>query len=245
MLSGLWYNIENTGDLLDGGLSQAKGAYTMEQQLVRVVLADDHAMVRKGIRDFLEEDPTIRVVAEASDGEQAVAAVERENPDVAIFDIQMPRLSGLDAALQVRQKRPQVHILMLTAYEDEPYVIAALRTGASGYLLKTAGSEELVRAVHAIADGETALSPAVAKKMVQRTFGGVSNDPAFEPLTERELQVLRFAAKGLGNRQIAIELGISDRTVQGHLANVYDKLHVSTRTEAVLAAVRSKWISLD
>jgi DNA-binding NarL/FixJ family response regulator len=185
----------------------------MEQRTVRVVLADDHAMVRKGIRDFLEEDPTIKVVAEASDGEQAVAAVEREQPDVAIFDIQMPRLSGLDAAQRVRQRLPAVRVLMLTAYEDEPYIIAALRAGVSGYLLKTAGSEELVRAVHSVADGETALSPAVARKMVQRTFGGDSAEHVSEPLTERELEVLRFAAKGLGNRQIAQELGISDRTV--------------------------------
>ncbi len=217
----------------------------MEQPIVRVVLADDHAMVRKGIRDFLEEDPTIRVVAEASDGEQAVAAVAHEDPDVAVFDIQMPRLSGLDAAQQVRQKQPRVHVLMLTAYEDEPYIIAALRAGASGYLLKTAGSEELIRAVHAVANGDTALSPAVAKKMVQRTLGGESAEPAIEPLTERELEVLRYAAKGLSNRQIAIGLGISDRTVQGHLANIYDKLQVSTRTEAVLAAVRAKWIALE
>jgi DNA-binding NarL/FixJ family response regulator len=217
----------------------------MGQPPIRVVLADDHAVVRKGIRDFLEEDGTIHVVAEANDGEEAVALIAREQPDIALLDIQMPRLSGLDAARRVRKESPQVRILMLTAYEDEPYIMAALQAGVNGYLLKTASSDELVHAVLAVAKGETALSPTVAKKLVQRAYGGALMAEAMEPLSERELQVLRLAAKGMGNRQIAAELSISDRTVQGHLANIYEKLHVSTRTEAVLAAVRAKWISLE
>ncbi len=217
----------------------------MDQRLIRVVLADDHAVVRQGIRNFLEEDPAIRVVAEANDGEEAVAYVAREHPDLVLLDVQMPRLNGLDAARRIRQTLPKVRVLMLTAYEDEPYILAALQAGVSGYLLKTASSDELVRAVHAVADGETALSPAVAKKMVQRTLGMGSREQATEPLTERELGILQLAAKGMGNRQIAAALGISDRTVQGHLANIYDKLQVSTRTEAVLAAVRYKWITLE
>ena len=212
---------------------------------IRVVLADDHAVVRKGMREFLEEDASIRVVGEANDGEEAVALIAREQPDIALLDIQMPRLSGLDAARRVRKESPQVRVLMLTAYEDEPYIMAALQAGVNGYLLKTASSDELVHAVHAVAEGETALSPAVAKKLVQRAYGGAPTEDAIEPLTERELEVLRHAAKGMGNRQIAVELGISDRTVQGHLANTYEKLHVSTRTEAVLAAVRAKWIRLE
>ena len=217
----------------------------MEPPQIRVVLADDHAIVRKGIRDFLEEDAAIRVVGEASDGEEAVALVARERPDIALLDIQMPRLNGLDAARRLRKEFPNVRVLMLTAFEDEPYILAALRAGVHGYLLKTASSDELVRAIHAVAEGETALSPAVAKKLVQRASGGARTEDATERLSERELEVLRFAAKGLGNRQIAAELGISDRTVQGHLANIYEKLHVSTRTEAVLAAVRAKWIALE
>jgi DNA-binding NarL/FixJ family response regulator len=217
----------------------------MGKSPIRVVLADDHAMVRKGIRDFLEEDASIRVVAEASDGEEAITLVGREQPDIAVLDIQMPRLSGLEAARRVRKEFPNVRVLMLTAYEDEPYILAALQAGVSGYLLKTASSDELVHAVRAIAGGETALSPAVAKKLVQRVYGIVSAEPTPEPLTDRELQVLRLAAKGMGNRQIATELAISDRTVQGHLGNIYEKMHVSTRTEAVLFAVRAKWISLE
>jgi DNA-binding NarL/FixJ family response regulator len=217
----------------------------MGNEPIRVVLADDHAMVRKGIRDFLEEDAGICVVAEAADGEEAVALIGREQPEIALLDIQMPRLSGLDAARRIRKEFPKVRVLMLTAYEDEPYILAAIQAGVSGYLLKTASSEELVHAVHAVADGETALSPTVARKLVERASGGAHAEPAIEPLTERELEVLRLAAKGMGNRQIATELAISDRTVQGHLGNIYEKMRVSTRTEAVLFAVRAKWISLE
>lgn len=211
---------------------------------IRVVLADDHAMVRKGIRDFLEEGG-IRVVAEAADGEEAIASIAREQPNMALLDIQMPRVSGLEAARRIRKEFPEVRVLMLTAYEDEPYILAAIQAGVSGYLLKTASSEELVHAIHAVADGETALSPSVAKKLVERASGAIHAELAVEPLTEREIEVLRLAAKGMGNRQIATGLGISDRTVQGHLGNIYEKLHVSTRTEAVLFAVRAKWISLE
>ena len=215
-------------------------------KLIRVVLADDHAVVRKGIREFLEEDEGIRVVAEASDGEEAVALVAREQPDVAVFDIQMPRVNGLDAARRVKKEYPRTYILMLTAYEDEPYIIAALQAGASGYLLKTAGSDELVHAVRAIASGESALSPTVAKKLVERASGHETvREEVVEPLTEREIEVLRLTAKGMGNKQIGTALAISDRTVQGHLANIYAKLHVTTRTEAVLFAVRQKWITLE
>lgn len=216
----------------------------IESTTIRVVLADDHAVVRKGIREFLEQDTAIRVVGEASDGEEAVALVTREQPAVAIFDIQMPRMNGLDAARKVKKEFPSTRILMLTAYEDEPFIFAALQAGASGYLLKTASCDELVHAVRAIAGGETALSPAVAMKMVQRAASGAATEETIESLTERELQVLRLAAQGMGNRQIGDALTISDRTVQGHLAHIYSKLHVSTRTEAVLHAVRSKWIEM-
>lgn len=212
---------------------------------IRISLADDHAVVRKGIREFLEEDESLRVVAEASDGEEALKSIARDQPDVAVFDIQMPRLNGLDATRRVKQDYPNVQVLILTAYEDDPYIFAALQAGASGYLLKTSSADELIRAVHAVASGETPLSPSIARKLVQRAAGEIpAQEQVIEPLSERELDVLRLAAQGLGNKQIGSTLGISDRTVQGHLANIYTKLHVSTRTEAVLCAVREKWISL-
>ncbi len=213
---------------------------------IRVLLADDHAVVRKGIRDFLEEDETLRVIGEANDGEEALALIARDAPDVAVFDIQMPRLNGLDATRRVKQEFPDVQILILTAYDDDPYLFAALQAGASGYLLKTSSAEELLHAVHAVVQGETALSPAVAKKLVRRAAGSAAaQDEIIEPLTDRELDVLRLAAQGLGNKQIGVALNISDRTVQGHLANIYGKFHVATRTEAVLFAVRQKWIALE
>lgn len=217
-----------------------------QNKKIRVLLADDHAVVRKGIREFLEEDETIRVIAEASDGAEAMQFIARHQPDIAVFDIQMPRLNGLEATRRAKQEFPQVQVLILTAYEDDPYIFAALQAGASGYLLKTSSPEELVHAVHAVAQGETALSPAVAKKLVLRAAGvSTAADDILEPLTERELEVLRLAAQGMGNKQIGAALNISDRTVQGHLANIYAKLHVATRTEAVLFAVREKWIVLE
>ena len=215
------------------------------QKPIRVVLADDHAVVRKGIREFLEEDTAIQVVGEASDGEQAIALVAREKPDVAVFDIQMPKMNGMEATRRVKKEFPQTRVLILTAYDDDPYIFAALQAGANGYLLKTSSSDELVHAVHAIAEGESALSPTVAKKLVLRAAGGQPNEETIEPLTEREMEILRLAAKGMGNKQIGVTLTISDRTVQGHLANIYAKLHVGTRTEAVMFAVREKWITLE
>ncbi|MBI5651112.1 MAG: response regulator transcription factor [Chloroflexi bacterium] len=217
-----------------------------ETKPIRVVLADDHAVVRKGIREFLEEDPAIRVVAEASDGADAVVCVAREKPDVAVLDIQMPKMNGMDATRQIKKEFPGTRVLILTAYDDDPYIFAALQAGANGYLLKTASSDEICRAVRAIAAGESALSPTIAKKLVQRAAGvETARDEIIEPLTERELDVLRLAAKGMSNKQIGGTLSISDRTVQGHLANIYSKLNVTTRTEAVLFALREKWIALQ
>ncbi len=215
------------------------------QNVIRVVLADDHAVVRKGIREYLAEDPTINVVGEAGDGAEAVTLVAAQRPDVAVFDIQMPQLNGLEATRRVKQQRPETRVLILTAYDDDPYIFAALQAGASGYLLKTASPAELVQAVHALMAGESALSPGVAKKLVQRASGKPARDDVIEPLSEREMEVLRLAAKGMSNRQIGMALSISDRTVQGHLANIYGKLHVSTRTEAVLFALREKWIAIE
>lgn len=216
-----------------------------KSKTIRVLLADDHAVVRKGIRDFLQEDETLHVIGEANDGEEALSLIQRDAPDIAVFDIQMPRLNGLDATRRVKKEFPNVHVLILTAYDDDPYLFAALQAGASGYLLKTSSAEELLHAVHAVAEGETALSPAIAKKLVRRAAGHSEQEDIIEPLTERELDVLRLAAQGLGNKQIGATLNISDRTVQGHLANIYAKVHVSTRTEAVLFAVRQKWMGLE
>ena len=208
---------------------------------IRVLLADDHAVVRKGIREFLEEDPEIVVVAEASDGAEAVRLAAEQAPDVAVLDIQMPRVTGLEATRQIKAAQPDVRVLILTAYEDDPYVFALLRAGADGYLLKSADSDDLLRAVRTVAGGGKLLDPAVAAAVMAQMRGG---DPV-ERLSERELAVLRLAGQGLTNKAIGATLGISDRTVQGHMANLYGKLGVASRTEAVTKALKLGWIVLE
>lgn len=214
---------------------------------IRVLLADDHAVVRQGIRRFLEEVDDIEVVAEAGDGREAVRLVEERQPDVAVLDIRMPELTGVEATRRIRERFPQVRVLILTAYDDDPYVFALLQAGADGYVLKTASGDELVQAVRTVSQGKSALSPEVATKMVQQARSGKPATAAgqVEPLTPRELDVLRLAARGLTNRAIGHELGVSHRTVQGHLASIYGKLGVGSRTEAVTEALRRGWIVIE
>jgi DNA-binding NarL/FixJ family response regulator len=159
----------------------------------------------------------------------------------------MPEMSGVEAARQIKAQAPEVQVLVLTAYDDDPYIFAMLQAGASGYVLKNASSDELVRAVRAVAGGESALDLAVTAKVMAQLASGkpAGAQAAVEGLTERELDVLRLAARGHTNRAIGRELGISDRTVQGHLANIFGKLGVSTRTEAVLLALKQGWITLE
>jgi DNA-binding NarL/FixJ family response regulator len=216
-------------------------------QPIRVVLADDHAVVRKGIREFLEEEGDIVVVAEAADGKQAIAMVGEHQPDVAVLDIQMPGASGIEATRRIKAAQPGVRILVLTAYDDDPYIFALLQAGASGYILKTAASSELVQAVRAVHRGESALDPAVTQKVVQQLTSGrpLGAQATVEALTDREVEVLSLAARGLTNKAIGQTLGISDRTVQGHLANIYGKLNVGSRTEAVTEALKQGWITIE
>jgi DNA-binding NarL/FixJ family response regulator len=218
-----------------------------ETDSIRVVLADDHAVVRKGIREFLEEEGDIEVVGEATDGQEALKLTLEQSPDVAVLDIQMPGLNGIEVTRRIKAERPAVRVMVLTAYDDDPYIFAALQAGASGYVLKSAPSDELIRAVRAVSRGESALDPAVTTRVMQQLASGKPPGAAdvVEGLSERELEVLRLAARGLTNKAIGQELGISDRTVQGHLANIFGKLNVSTRTEAVLLAVKQGWIMLD
>lgn len=214
---------------------------------IRILLADDHVLVRQGIRQFLEDEDDMMVIAEADDGEQAVRLVEQHRPDVVVLDIRMPGMTGVEAARRIKADYPGVRVLVLTAYDDDPYVFALLQAGADGYVLKTAGADELVRAVRTVHAGQPALSPEVAGKLLRQVTGAAlagGMDQA-EPLTGRELDVLRLAASGLTNRAIGSRLEISHRTVQGHLANIYAKLGVSSRTEAVTEALRRGWIGIE
>lgn len=214
---------------------------------IRVLLADDHVLVRQGIRQFLEQAQDIEVVAEAGNGAAVVQLVEDFAPHVAVLDIHMPDVTGVEATRRIKQHFPEVRVLILTAYDDDPYVRALLQAGADGYVLKTVRAEDLVQAVQDVHAGMTALSPSIATKVVRqmmqpRSPGAVGQ---IEALTEREIETLRLTAHGKTNREIGQALGISHRTVQGHLANVYEKLAVNSRTEAVTEALKRGWIVIE
>ena len=211
---------------------------------IRVLLADDHHMVRAGIRELLEGAGDLNVVAEAGDGEEAQALIAKHKPDVAVLDIQMPKASGIEVTRWVRAALPGVGVLILTAYDDDPYVMAVLQAGANGYVLKTAQPDELIQAVRDVHEGKSALDPAITRKLMSSLFKSQEHVPV-ETLTDRELDVLRLTARGFTNKAIGVQLGISDRTVQGHLAHIFAKLRAASRTEAVMRAVSLGWIPQD
>ena len=215
---------------------------------VRILIADDHAFVREGTRRILEQEPDLEVVAEAGDGEEAVRLASELKPDVAIIDVAMPKLDGIEATRQIKTLCPAVAVLVLSAYDDDQFVFGLLEAGAAGYLLKSVRGHEIVDAIRAVDAGESVLHPSVARKVLNR-FASVSSraqrKKPLELLTDREMEVLRLVTKGLSNKDIADGLSLSVRTVQGHLANIFNKLRVSSRTEAVVHALKEGWVTLD
>ena len=216
---------------------------------IKVMLVDDHILVREGTRELLEREDDLQIVAEAGNGEEAVRLAAEHRPDVIIMDIAMPKLNGIEATRQIKATDPTTAVLVLTAYDDDQYIFAFLEAGAAGYLLKDVSTNDLIRAIRAVHAGESVLHPTIARKVVnyfvQRTDRqptGVKITP--DHLTSREMQVLKLAAQGMTNREIAYELTISVRTVQTHLSNVFGKLGVGSRTEAVLHALREGWLTL-
>jgi DNA-binding NarL/FixJ family response regulator len=209
---------------------------------IRVILVDDHKIVRSGIRAILERAGDIDVIAEADDGEQAKRLIQQLHPDVAVLDIQMPKVSGIEVIRWVRANLRGVGLLTLTAYDDAPYVMNVLQAGANGYILKTASPEDLIQAVRDVFAGKSALDIAITQKLMEQMFEK-NSAPVYQDLTEREMEVLQLCARGYTNKAIAVQLSISDRTVQGHLAHIFDKLQAGSRTEAVMRAVSLGWIS--
>lgn len=211
---------------------------------IRVLLADDHAVVRAGIRQFLEHAGDIQVVAEASDGATAQSLIQNNAFDVAVLDIRMPQASGIEVTRWVRANQCDIGVLILTAYDDDPYVLAVLQAGANGYVLKTASPGEIIQAVRDVHAGKSAINETIAQKLITLITNQAEPLP-IESLTERELEVLALVAQGYTNKVIGTQLGISDRTVQGHLAHIFGKLDVANRTEAVMLAVNLGWIPIN
>jgi DNA-binding NarL/FixJ family response regulator len=215
---------------------------------IRILLADDHAFVRQGTRELLEQREDLEVIAEASDGQEAVQLAIKERPDVVIMDFAMPRLNGIEATRHIKAIAPSIAVLVLTAYDNEQYIFAFLEAGAAGYLLKDVSVDQLVHAVRAVHAGESMLHPAITRKVINRFAQSEEGQSVYngtEQLTERELEVLKLAAMGMSNRNISRELNISVRTVQTHLSNIFNKMGVGSRTEAVMHGLRKGLITLE
>jgi len=215
---------------------------------IKILIADDHAVVREGTRRILEQDQRLEVVAEAGDGEEAVRLATRFKPDVAIIDIAMPNVDGIEATRQIKALCPDTTVLILTAYDDDQFIFSLLEAGAAGYLLKSIRGRELIDAVRSVHAGESVLHPAIARKVLNRfvpSSGKPIKEESLDVLSQREMEVLKLAARSLSNQDIADELCLSMRTIQGHMGHIFNKLQVSSRTEAVIRALKEGWVTLD
>lgn len=214
---------------------------------IKILVADDHAVVREGTRRILEQEEDLTVVGEAIDGEEAVRLATQFKPDVVVMDISMPKMDGIEATKRIKELYPQIAVLIFSAYDDEQFVLRLLEAGAAGYLLKTIRSRELIDAIRAVHAGEAVLHPSVARKVLNRFVPppGKPKENPTESLTEREMEIIKLASRGLSNQDIATELFLSVRTVQGHLGHIFNKLQVSSRTEAVVRALKEGWVTLQ
>ena len=216
--------------------------------MIRVLLADDHEVVREGTRRFIDRAEGLSVVGETDNGEEAVQLADQLQPDIVVMDVRMPGLNGLEATRRIKAQAPHIHILILSAYEDDHYVFPLLDAGANGYLLKTTGGNDLVSAIRTVCQGEKVLDPQITTKVVGRLTAPATtyrSEGMVEALTEREMEVLRVVASGKSNKEVADALYLSVLTVQVHLRNIFGKLGVSNRTEAVTHALSQGWIDLD
>ncbi len=215
---------------------------------ISVLLAEDHVITRQGIRRLIEDDKDLTVIGEAGDGEEAVQMVTEMKPDVVVMDIAMPKLNGIEATRQIKLIHPHTAVLMLSAYDDDEYVFAVLKVGAAGYLLKNVSGDDLIRAIRAVYKGEPVLDPIIARKVMNyfRLPGKVWGlESPSEYLSKRETDILKLAARGMTNKDIANKLHLSNRTVEGHLRTIFNKLGVGSRIEAVLHGLRKGWLTVE
>lgn len=213
---------------------------------IRVLIADDHPPFVEGLTLLLEREPDLEVIATPTNGEEAVRLAKELRPDVAIIDVAMPRLNGIEAAKQIKAVCPEVAILMFSAYDYEPYLLSSLQAGVSGYMLKSSPVRDLIRAIRSVHEGQAVFDFKAVKKVLCSLVTDIGDErKGLRGLHHRELEVLRLAAKGISNKEIANNLGIGYRTVQTHLLRVFRKLGVNSRTEAVLRALKEGWLTLD
>jgi DNA-binding NarL/FixJ family response regulator len=212
---------------------------------MRILLAEDQTLLREATRRLLESEPDIEIVGEAGDGQEAIDMALRLAPDIVLLDMAMPRLNGVEVIRQIKAQCSRVAVLVLSAYDYDAYVVAALEAGAAGYILKDVGADELVSALRTAASGEPALHPAVTRKLLRRVSHRSDDGAMVESLTERELDVLKAAATGVSNKEIGARLELSPRTVQIHLAKVFGKLNVASRTEAVVKGLKLGLLTPD
>ena len=215
---------------------------------IKVLLADDHVIVREGTKELVQRQPDMRVVAEASDGVEAVELARLYRPDVIVMDIAMPNMNGIEATKQIKKFLPSTAVLILTAYDSDQYIMALLEAGAAGYLLKNVRGNQLIDAIRAVFSGESILQPSTTRRVIDHLkVRAIKTDEesAASTLTEREMEVLKLAAKGVSNRDIAEQLFVSNRTVQTHLSNIFKKLAVGSRTEAILYGLKRGWFYME
>ena len=215
---------------------------------IRIIVADDHAIVRQGYCNLLEKEVDMEVVAQAGDGEEAVRLAVELSPDILILDIAMPKMDGIEVTRQIKSRCPNIKVLVLSAYDDNQFVFSLLEAGAAGYLLKSIHRRELVAAIRTVREGESVLHPSIARKVLNR-FVSTTNKPVGQEslglLSEREIEVLKLMARGVSNKQIAGTLNLSIRTIQGHLSQIFQKLGVNSRTEALVRALKEGWVTLE
>ncbi len=212
---------------------------------IRVLITDDHAIVRKGIRSLLKTEPDMQVVGEACNGVEAVAQARALHPDVVLMDLVMPEMDGIEATRQITSKQGAPRVLVLTSFAADSKVFPAIKAGALGYLLKDSGPDELLQAIRQVYRGEPSLEPSIARKVLNEVLQPEKKPLTIDPLTDRELEVLRLVAEGLANKEIAEHLNLSELTVRTHVGNILGKLHLANRTQAALYALQKGLTSLD